>query len=167
MVAEEAYQKACPSPPHPLAGRLLSHAATGAALGTAWCDEADPDPFRRILEGGLGALLHHACRDDLGRVPPSWRATLQSAELTARIVHAGRVETMLEILDACDAVQVPAVLDRSVAALFAAWRMSPECSARAAVASFVKRSSCSSKKREPGSSAVAKWVQSAARSRSG
>lgn len=114
MVVEEAYQKACPSPPQPLAGRLLGHAATGAPLGTAWCDEADPGPFHRVLEGGLGALLHHACRDDLGRVPPSWRATLQSAELTARIVHAGRVETMLEILDACDAAQVPAVLLKGI-----------------------------------------------------
>ena len=98
-----------------LAGQLLAHVVTGSSLGTHWCREAaDATQFGWVLEGGLGALLHHACAAGLDDVPAAWREALRSAELTARVLHAGRVETTLDILDACDTVQVPAVLLKGI-----------------------------------------------------
>lgn len=115
MVVEEAYQKPPARPPLPLAGLLLAHAATDAPLGSAWCrPDADPRPFRWVLDGGLGPLLHHACGTGLERVLPDWRDALQAADLTARIRHADRVETTLEILDACDDARVPVVLLKGI-----------------------------------------------------
>lgn len=115
MVVREAYQKPAQRQPLPLAGQLLAHTATDAPLGTAWCSEAaDPDSFRWVLEGGLGALLHHACGPGLERVPADWRRTLQSARLTALMESADRIETTREILDACDAAHVRAVLLKGI-----------------------------------------------------
>ena len=56
---------------------------------------------------------------------------------------------------------------RKTAALLAAWTAIAGNSVLAASATAAKRSSCSSKKRESGSSAVAKWVQTPASSRIG
>ena len=56
---------------------------------------------------------------------------------------------------------------RKTAALLAAWAITSGNSALTAPATASKRSSCSSKKAESGSSAVAKWVQTPASSRLG
>lgn len=98
-----------------LAGQLLAHVVTGSPLGTSsWREAPDATQFAWLLKGGLGALLHNACGAGLGDVPAAWREVLLSAELTARVMHAGRVETTLDILEACDAMHVRAVLLKGI-----------------------------------------------------
>jgi hypothetical protein len=154
MVVEEAYQKHPARAPLPLAGQLLAHAATDAPLGTAWGRPgADPRPFRWVIDGGLGPLLHHASSAGLERLAPTWRQALQAADLTARIRHAERVETTLEILEACDDARVPAVLLKGISVseqLYPAEHLRPmsdvdvllPAAARAAVEGALLRRGC-------------------------
>ena len=102
--------------PLPLAGQLLLHAATGAPLDPVWCrDEGDAArQYEWVLEGGLGPLLHRAAQPHLDQLPPPWRTSLQSADLTARITHAGRVETALEVVELCAERHIAAVLLKGI-----------------------------------------------------
>lgn len=98
----------------PLAAQLLAHVVTGSSFEAGWCPKAaDATQFSWILKGGLGALLHHACVG-VNDLPAAWRDKLRSADLTARVLHADRVETTLEVLDACDAERAPAVLLKGI-----------------------------------------------------
>jgi hypothetical protein len=112
----------------PLIGRLLAHAATGVSLGPlsgkgfAWREsQGDERQLRWVLQSGLGALLHHATRDCADVVPLAWAQALHGAELTALVVHGTRVDTMLEVLDACDTAQVRATLLKGISVSEQLW----------------------------------------------
>ena len=100
----------------PLAGQLLVQVATGAPLDPAWCREEDEAArqFQWVLDGDLGPLLNRAALPYLGQLPPPWRAALQSADLTARVTHADRVETALEVVERCAERHIPAVLLKAI-----------------------------------------------------
>jgi hypothetical protein len=99
-----------------LAGQLLVHVATGSVLDPAWCGEGEEAArqFQWVLDGGLGPLLHRAALPHLGQLPPPWRAALQSADLTARVTHADRIETALEVVERCADRHIPAVLLKGI-----------------------------------------------------
>jgi hypothetical protein len=82
---------------------------------TDWCPRtADAAQFSWLLASGLGPLLYHACSACREGLPEEWRDALRSEELTARVLHAGRIETTLDILEACDTARVPAVLLKGI-----------------------------------------------------
>jgi hypothetical protein len=107
-------------PELPLIGQLLAYAATGAPLGRrnrefAWRPEGgDNRQFRWAIDGGLGPLLHRATRDCVDVVPPSWREAMLSADLTSRVRHGNVVDTMLEIIEACDLLQMRVTLLKGI-----------------------------------------------------
>jgi hypothetical protein len=105
-----------PPRPLPLAAQLLVHAATRAPLDPAWCSEQAEAArqFKWVLDGGLGPLLHRAALPHLGQLPPTWREALRSADLTARLAHADRVETALEVVERCAERHIPAVLLKGI-----------------------------------------------------
>ena len=104
----------------PLVGQLLTYAATGAPLGHgnsrfAWRPEGgDERQFRWAIDGGLGPLLHRATRDCVDVVPPAWREALLSADLTARVRHGNLADAMLEIIEACDCLQICVTLLKGI-----------------------------------------------------
>lgn len=105
----------------PLIGLLLAHAATGeplnAAAGRQFGWQAmgnDERQFQWALRGGLGPLLHHAIRDDDSHLPAPWREALLSADLTARVRHADWVDTLLQVVDACERLQIEATLLKGI-----------------------------------------------------
>lgn len=104
----------------PLVGQLVTYAATGRPLERqnrrfAWRPEGNDDrQFQWALKGGLGPLLHRATGDFRDQVPQRWRDALLSADLRARITHGNAVDTMLEILDVCDRMQVRATLLKGI-----------------------------------------------------
>lgn len=102
--------------PLPLAGQLLVHAATGTPLDPAWCRDGDEAArqFQWVLDGGLGPLLHRAALPHLGELPQPWRTALQGADLTARMTHADRVETALEVVERCAERHIPPVLLKGI-----------------------------------------------------
>ena len=70
--------------------------------------------MQHVVEAGLGALLHHATRDCLGRAPPAWRDALKSAELTAQVITGNLRDTADEIVDACQALAVAVTLLKGI-----------------------------------------------------
>ncbi len=106
----------------PLIGQLLAYAATGAPLDQgnrqfAWRpkDGGDDDrQFRWAVAGGLGPLIHRATRDCAEVVPKAWREVLFGAELTARVRHGNLVDSVMEIIDACDLLQVRVTLLKGI-----------------------------------------------------
>lgn len=104
----------------PLVGQLLLYAATDAPLRSdgrrfAWRPHGgDERQFRWALEGGLAPLLHRAAAQCAGVLPAAWRDELLGAELTARVRHAGIVDDMLRICDACERLQIDVTLLKGI-----------------------------------------------------
>ena len=104
----------------PLVGQLLAYAATGAPLGRtarqfAWRAEGgDERQFRWAIDAGLGPLLHRATRDCVDVVPSAWREILLSADLTARVRHGCLVDSMLEIIEVCEGLQLRVTLLKGI-----------------------------------------------------
>lgn len=103
-----------------LTALLLVHAATGAPLGAdaaffreARAEEQDRQ-LRWLLDGGLGALLHHATRAQPEVLPERWREALLSAELTARLRHAALEASVRELVCACAALGIEPTLLKGV-----------------------------------------------------
>lgn len=103
-----------------LAGQLLTFAATGEPLGHAerafgWGQQdGDLQQFQWILEGGQGPMLLRAAQSCIERVPLPWLQMLTSADLTARIWHAERIETTLDIVEACEHQAVAVILLKGI-----------------------------------------------------
>jgi hypothetical protein len=104
----------------PLVGQLLLYAATDAPLRSdgrrfAWRPHGgDERQFRWALDGGLAPLLHRAAAQCADVLPATWRDELLGADLTARVRHAGIVDDMLKILDACDRLQTDVALLKGI-----------------------------------------------------
>jgi hypothetical protein len=104
----------------PLVGQLLLYAATDAPLRSdgrrfAWRPHGgDERQFRWALDGGLAPLLHRAAAQCADVLPAAWRNELLGADLTARVRHAGIVDDMLKILDACDRLQTDVALLKGI-----------------------------------------------------
>ena len=62
----------------------------------------------------MGPLLHRATRHHHAALPPAWRDLLLGADLTARVTSGCAIDTMLEVLDACDALQVCVTLLKGI-----------------------------------------------------
>jgi hypothetical protein len=103
-----------------LTARLLSHAATGAPLDAhaAFGREAPAGEQERqlqwLLDGGLGALLHHATRAQPHSLPQGWQQALLSADLTARLRHAALQASVRELLSACATLELQPTLLKGV-----------------------------------------------------
>ncbi|NML16622.1 nucleotidyltransferase family protein [Azohydromonas caseinilytica] len=93
--------------PATLSGLLLAHAAMGVPLPaghpffSATAPEEQDREFQWLMEGGLGALLAHATRDEPDVLPARWRDALRAAELTARVRQAPLLESAAELIDLC------------------------------------------------------------------
>lgn len=93
-----AAESSCPD-----TGRLLA-----ALNGDNQCQ------FLWVIDAGLGPLLYHATKNHFDRVPPAWRDTLLSAELTAQVRHAAMIDTANEVIDACTAHGISVTLLKGV-----------------------------------------------------
>jgi hypothetical protein len=67
-----------------------------------------------LLEAGLGPALYRALGNAVDCIPAAWRQMLLSADLTARIRHAKRVDCAVEIIDACENVGVRPTLLKGI-----------------------------------------------------
>ncbi len=104
----------------PLVARLLEHVCSSAPFD--WQpDETRPGDFAWVLEAGLGPLLHRCCADfDIALLPP-WRDPLRSADLTAQVLHGGRIQTALHVFAACEACDVRPVLLKGISTSSDLW----------------------------------------------
>ena len=100
----------------PLIGHLLAHAATGVPLPAGeWGGRADHErQLQWALAGGLGPLLHRALREAPAQATDAWTAALHGAELTARVRHAQHADTVVEVIEAGQALGVELVLLKGV-----------------------------------------------------
>lgn len=101
-----------------LVGQLLAYAAAPPdrrdTLEHWRLEHIDDRQFEWVMEAGLGALLCHATRSRPEQVPAPWRERLLSAELTARMRHADRVDTACEVIDLCAGQGVPVTLLKGI-----------------------------------------------------
>lgn len=121
---QQGLQSTAAKPRRPLVSQLLAHAATGEPLGRSsrrfafGHGHADLRQFRWAMAGGLGPLLHRAMCSDTGSdtepLPPAWREALLSADLTARVRHGNSVQAALEVICACERLQVPVTLLKGI-----------------------------------------------------
>ncbi len=104
----------------PLVAQLLEHACGSATL--AW----QPEPgrsaeFEWVLEAGLGPLLRRCCAEFDIDLPPPWRDSLASADLTAQVLHGGRIDTALDVIGACMASDCRPVLLKGISTSSELW----------------------------------------------
>jgi hypothetical protein len=104
----------------PLVAQVLEHVCTG--MPPVW----RPDPqqageFAWLLEAGLGPLLRRILADVDIAVPAPWRDSLASADLTAQVLHAGRVETTFDVIDACAACDCQPLLLKGISTSHELW----------------------------------------------
>ena len=105
--------------PATLTGLLLAQAATGTPLATApfFAATAPAEQERQLqwlLQGGLGALLQHATRDEPEALPARWRDALRAAELTARVRQAPLGESAIELIELCQGLGIEPILLKGV-----------------------------------------------------
>ena len=98
---------------------LLKYAAGGSRSSpgsgpVSLLEEASDREVRWALDGGLGPMLHRACRERGDPVPERWRAPLLSADLTARVRHGNIVDAACEVIDLCRARSVPVTLLKGI-----------------------------------------------------
>lgn len=98
-----------------LGARLLRSLASGVPL---WAPGWQPVPgtereLEWLMQGGLGPLLWCTWPRGLS-VPPAWADRLRSAELSACIRQGARIETTVELLADCQALQVSATLLKGI-----------------------------------------------------
>lgn len=106
--------------PRPLTARLLEHVCTGGPFD--WQPQVQrPAELAWLLEAGLGPLLRNVCADAGITVPSPWVDSLTSADLTARVLHAGRVDTVIDVIDACAARDVAPLLLKGVSTSGELW----------------------------------------------
>jgi hypothetical protein len=74
----------------------------------------DDRQLRHITHGGLAPLLHFAARDNLVVIPARWQDDLESAALTARFAHAGQRDCAGQVIDICQAIDVPVTLLKGI-----------------------------------------------------
>src|SRR5689334_4846394 len=104
----------------PLVGQLLAYATTEAPLQRShskfgWgTKQGDPQQYEWATAGGLGPLVYKASKSFADRMPVPWREMITSADLTARVRHRDLIDTTMEIVDACDLVQVEVVLLKGI-----------------------------------------------------
>jgi hypothetical protein len=94
------------------AAHSSSRAATESAA--AALAGATPSELQWALDGGFGPLAHRAVSAFPDRVPQHLRAQLQGGDLAARIQHEYRVETALDVIDACALVGARAMLLKGI-----------------------------------------------------
>jgi hypothetical protein len=84
--------------------------ACAAVLGSASAREVE-----WVLEGGLGPLLHRAVAAEPSRAPAPLRERLLAADLTAQVLHANRVDTLADVVDAATCLGVPVTVLKGMA----------------------------------------------------
>jgi hypothetical protein len=90
---------------------LLKYAAHGRssasahAVATAIAGATDAE-LQWALDGGLGPLAYEAVAAIPAQVPQDVLAVLQGADLTAKVIHANRVEAAAEVIELCASLGV-------------------------------------------------------------
>jgi hypothetical protein len=121
ITAQDVCHPASGTRSEPLGLRLLRRAAICAG---APCHAAAPRLLQRrageteldwLLAGGLGPMLYRMLTpDEADDLPSYWRDGLLSAELTARVQHAGMVDATVQLIDLCARSHVPLVLLKGI-----------------------------------------------------
>lgn len=77
-------------------------------------ENADDRQFAHLIEAGLSPLMYRVMRGCPESVPPAWRDTLRSADLTAQIRFENLGEATAEIIDTCQGIGVRPTLLKGI-----------------------------------------------------
>jgi len=98
---------------------LLRHAARsngpdGSGQVSEALTRASDSEFKWAVEAGLGPLLLRTVRDQSTLIPVSRYEVLLSSDLTARLLHALRIDAATEVIDACASFGAPVTLLKGI-----------------------------------------------------
>lgn len=98
---------------------MLKHAAgpsgpNGSVRVRQALNQASEREFKWAAEAGLGPLLLHAIGDQIADIPASRQGILLSSDLTARLLHALRIDAATEVIDVCASLGAPVTLLKGI-----------------------------------------------------
>jgi hypothetical protein len=98
---------------------LLKHVAgssgpNGSVRVRQALNQASEREFKWAAEAGLGPLLLHAIGDQIADIPASRQEILLSSDLTARLLHALRIDAATEVIDVCASLGAPVTLLKGI-----------------------------------------------------